>query len=217
MKLELSWALGFKLFTIFYGMGLIGTMLLPSHERTEALKSDQHPILEDDPTPRPANSSATEMATATAEPMTRAVLESIYFDVVGATGQGEQLQVELRAHNTGPDRTVIPGRPKGILRPALFAAVFDEQGRKWSADHIQVGNAASTPGFLPESKLISDVPVTILLTFARMPAIAGVLQIQTILRLEVPLIVGGDDHDLTGQEQPVVLVFSRIPVASPSH
>ena len=216
MKIELSWALGFKLFTILYGMGLIGSMLLPSHERTEEPKGDQHPILED-PAPRPANSSATEIATATAEPMTRAVLESIYFDVIGATGQGEQLQVELRAHNTGPDRTVIPGRPKGILRPALFAAVFDEQGRKWSADHIQVGSAASTPGFLPESKLISDVPATILLTFARMPAIDGVLQIQTILRLEVPLIVGGDDHDLTGQEQPVVLVFSRIPVASPSH
>ena len=216
MKIELSWALGFKLFTILYGMGLIGSMLLPSHERTEEPTGDQHPVLED-PVPQPANSKAAAMPTAASEPMTRAVLESIYFDVVRATGQGEQLQVELQAYNTGPDRSVIPGRPKGILRPALFAAVFDEQGRKWSADHIQVGNAASTPGFLLQTKLISGVPATILLTFARMPAIAGELQIRTISRLEVPMIVGGDEHDLTGQEQPVVLVFSRIPVASPSH
>src|SRR5207245_5527243 len=100
----------------------------------------------------------------------------------------------------GPDRNLTPGRAKGILEPALFATVFDEQGGKWYADRVQIANATSSSGFLPESRLISGIPTSMVLTFARMPAIAGVLQIRTIPRLEVPVVVGIDEPQLaTGQ------------------
>jgi hypothetical protein len=145
--------------------------------------------------------------------MTRAVLDGIYFDVVRAEGQGDHLQIELRVYNTGPDRNVTPGRAKGILEPALFATVFDEQGGKWYADQVQIANVTSTSGYLPESKLVSGVPTSMVLTFARMPAVAGVLQIRTIPRLEIPVIVGIDEPQLTaGQGNAVVLVFRQIPV-----
>lgn len=105
------------------------------------------------------------------------------------------------------------GRAKGILEPALFATVFDEQGGKWYADQVRIANVTSTSGYLPQSKVISGVPTSIVLTFARMPAFAGVLQIRTIPRLEIPVIVGVDEpQPTTGQGQAVVLVFRQIPV-----
>ena len=162
--------------------------------------------------PLPA-SSPTPDVPAASEPMTRAVLDGIYFDVVRATGQGDQLEIEMRAHNTGPDRDITPGRAKGILEPALFATVFDEQGGKWYADQVRIANVTSTCGYLPQSKLISGVSTAMVLTFARMPAIAGLLQIRTIPRLEIPVIVGLDEpQPSTGQRQAVVLVFRQIPV-----
>jgi len=208
MKINLSWALGFKLCTVLYAVGLIGAVLLPSREQppTEAVR-ERHMT---DPL---AASSPTPNVPAASEPMTRAVLDGIYFDVVRATGQGDQLEIEMRAHNTGPDRDIIPGRAKGILEPALFATVFDEQGGKWYADQVRIANLTSTSGFLPQSKLISGVSTAMVLTFARMPAIAGLLQIRTIPRLEIPVIVGLDEpQPSTGQGQAVVLVFRQIPV-----
>ena len=214
MKIEASWALGFKVFTILYGVGLIGALLLPSREPADESARDQRPPVQK-PGPAPTNSPATKMVTASSEPLTRAVLEGIYFDVIRATGQGEQLQVELRAYNTGSDRNIVSGRAKGILRPGLFAAVFDNEGRRWSADQIRIGNIASTPGFLPQIRLISGVPATIVLTFGRMPTIAGVLEAHTISRLELPVVLGGDELDsAAAQEQPTVLVFRQIPVVS---
>lgn len=207
MKINLSWALGFKVCTILYAVGLVGAVLLPTREqpRTEAGR-EQRPMDQPTNSPMPNTPSASE-------PLNRAVLDGIYFDVVRATGQGDQLEIELRAHNTGPDRNVTPGRAKGILEPALFATVFDEQGGKWYADQVRIANVTSTSGYLPQSKLISGVPTSIVLTFARMPAIAGALQIRTIPRLEVPVIVGVDEPQPTnGQGQTVVLVFRQIPV-----
>jgi len=209
---NVSWALGFKVFTILYGVGLIGAILLPSREPADESARGPRPRVET-PGPAPTYSPAAKMVTTSSEPLTRAVLEGIYFDVVRATGQGEQLQVELRAYNTGSDRNIVSGRVKGILRPAVFAAVFDDEGRRWSADQVRIGNTASTPGFLPESRLISGVPVTMVLTFQRIAANAGMLEIRTISRLELPIVVG-NEHDSAGSEQPTVLVFSRIPVVS---
>ena len=91
--------------------------------------------------PLPA-SSPTPNVPAASEPMTRALMDGIYFDVVRATAQGDQLEIEMRAHNTGPDRDITPGRAKGILEPALFATVFDEQGGKWYADQGRIANRA---------------------------------------------------------------------------
>lgn len=209
MKINLSWALGFKLFTILYVVGLIGAVLLPSREQPQTAAEPQHPALSDAP---PSN-SAVANTPAASEPLTRAVLDGIYFDVVRASGQGDQLEVELRAYNTGPDCNITPGRTKGILEPTLFATVFDEQGGKWYADQVRIANVTSRSGYLPQSKLISGVGTAMVLTFARMPAIAGSLQIRTIPRLELPVIVGVDDpQPATGQGQAVVLVFRQIPV-----
>ena len=205
MKINLSWVLGFKLCTVLYAVGLIGAVLLPREQPpTEAVR-ERHMT-----DPLPASSPTLP---ASSEPMTRAVLDGIYFDVVRATGQGDQLEIEMRAHNTGPDRDITPGRAKGILEPALFATVFDEQGGKWYADQVRIANVTSTCGYLPQSKLISGVSTAMVLTFARMPAIAGLLQIRTIPRLEIPVIVGLDEPELsTGPRQAVVLVFRQIPV-----
>ena len=208
MKINPSWVLGFKLCTILYAVGLVGAVLLPSRDQplTESVREER-------PTNLPLVNSPTANVPAASEPMTRAVLDGIYFDVVRATGQGDQLEIEMRAHNTGPDRNITPGRAKGILEPALFATVFDEQGGKWYADQVRIANVTSTSGYLPQSKVISGVPTSIVLTFARMPAIAGVLQIRTIPRLEIPVIVGVDEpQPTTGQGQAVVLVFRQIPV-----
>jgi hypothetical protein len=213
MKINLSWALGFKLFVILFGVGLIGTVLWPSREEgTPSVEREQHPIPPDHSPPAPAGSPVTEVLAASA-PMTRAVLDGIYFDVVRATGQGEQLEIELRAYNTGPDRIIVPGRAKGILEPALFATVFDEQAGKWYADQVRIANVTSTVGFLAPSRLISGVPTAVVLTFAQMPVIAGTLQIRTIPRLEVPVVVGDDEPQPTaGQRPTTVLVFRQISV-----
>jgi len=209
MKVNISWALGFKLFTIAFGVGLVGEVLLPSQE--EPTEGRQHPSTAD-PAPVAEDSPVTQLQLAS-EPLTRAVLDGIYFDVVRAIGQGEQLQVELRAYNTGADRNIVPGRAKGILEPALFATVFDGQGKKWYADQVRIANATSTSGFLPQSMLVSGVPTAIFLIFGRMPVIAGALEIHTIPRLEVPVIVSIDEPQaLTVQEQAVMLVFRHIPV-----
>ena len=209
MKINVSWALGFKLFTILYAIGLIGAVILPSREQAETAVNRRYPSAAD----IPASNSAVASVPSPSEPLTRAVLDGIYFDVVRASGQGDQLEVELRAYNTGPDRNITPGRTKGILEPTLFATVFDEQGGQWSADQVRIANVTSTSGYLPQSKLISGVATTIVLTFARMPAIAGSLQIRTIPRLELPVIVGLDEpQPATGQGQAAVLVFRQIPV-----
>ena len=122
MKIELSWALGFKLFTILYGMGLIGSMLLPSHERTEEPKGDQHPVLED-PVPQAANSKAAAMPTAASEPMTRAVLESIYFDVVQRPDRVSSFKSSCK--RTTPDQTEVsfPVARREFLDP-LFSPLY---------------------------------------------------------------------------------------------
>jgi hypothetical protein len=157
--------------------------------------------------PLPA-SSPTPNVPAASEPMTRALMDGIYFDVVRATAQGDQLEIEMRAHNTGPDRDITPGRAKGILEPALFATARWEVIRR-PGPHRE----SSTSGYLPQSKLISGVSTAMVLTFARMPAIAGLLQIRTIPRLESPVIVGLEEpQPSTGQGQAVVLVFCQIPV-----
>jgi hypothetical protein len=206
MKVNLSWALGFKLCVILYAIGLLGAVLLPSRKQpVETPRPGQ--------TEAPPSNSPEPTAPAVTEPLTRAVLDGIYFDVVRASGQGDQLEIELRLYNTGPDRNIMPGRAKGILDPALFATVFDERGGKWYADQVRIANVTSTSGYLPQSKVISGVPTAMVLTFARMPAIAGALQIRTIPRLEVPVIVGVDGpQPSTGQGQAVVLVFRQIPV-----
>jgi hypothetical protein len=207
MRVNLSWALGFKLCVILYAIGLLGAVLLPSGDQpAEPLRPA--------PTEAPSPSSSPEPNTpAVTGPLTRAVLDGIYFDVVRASGQGDQLEIELRLYNTGPDRNITPGRAKGILEPALFATVFDEQGGKWYADQVRIANVTSTSGYLPQSKVISGVATAMFLTFARMPAIAGAIQIRTIPRLEVPVIVGMDEpQPATGQGQAVVLVFRQIPV-----
>ena len=209
MKINVSWALGFKLFTIFYAIGLIGAVLLPSREQAKTAVNRRYPSNAD----TPASNSAVASVLSPSEPLTRAVLDGIYFDVVRASGQGDQLEIELQAFNTGPDRNITPGRAKGILEPALFATVFDEHGGKWYADQVRIANITSSSGYLPQSKLISGVPTAMILTFARMPAIAGSLQIRTIPRLELPVIVGIDEpQPATGLGQAVVLVFRQIPV-----
>lgn len=209
MKIELSLAFGFKLFTLLFGAGLIGAALVPTHSGRRADEEGQPP----GPTTVAQPSAPASDVTAESGPMTRALMDGIYFDVVQANGQGEQLQIELRVYNTGPDRNLAPGRAKGILEPALFATVFDEQGGKWYADQVQIANVTSTSGFLPESKLVSGVPTAMVLTFARMPAVAGVLQVRTIPRLEVPVIVGIDEpQQTTGRGNAVVLVFRQIQV-----
>jgi hypothetical protein len=208
MRINLSWALGFKVCTLLYAVGLVGAVLLPSRERPQTETEQRR-----GQTDSPSSNSPVPNAHAPSEPMTRAVLDGIYFDVVRATGQGDQLEIEMRAHNTGPDRNITPGRAKGILEPALFATIFDEQGGKWYADQVRIANVTSTSGYLPQSKLISGVPTAMVLTFARMPAIAGALQIRTIPRLEIPIIVGVDEpQPATGQGQAVVLLFRQIPV-----
>jgi hypothetical protein len=209
MKMTLSWALGFKLFTLAYGVGLVGA-IFPSHqsnnETTEPFTGPTDADLKfKEPEPGEVSLGS--------EPLTRAVLDDIYFDIVRAIGQGEQLQVELRAYNTGADRSIVPGRAKGILEPALFATVFDEQGRRWYADQVRIGNATSTSGFLPESKLVAGVPTAMFLTFGKMPSVAGTLQIRTIPRLEVPVIVGPDQSQEHNGDGAVLLVFRRIPVS----
>lgn len=213
MKIDLSWALGFKLFAILFGVGLIGAVLWPSSdEGTPSVEKEQHSVPADHSAPTSTGSPVTEIAAASA-PMTRAVLDGIYFDVVRATGQGEQLEIELRAYNTGPDRTIVPGRAKGILESALFATLFAEQAGKWYADQVRIANVTSTAGFLPPSRLISGVPTAVVLTFARMPAIAGALQIRSIPRLEVPVVLGDDEQQATaGKAQTTVLVFRDVPV-----
>ena len=91
--------------------------------------------------------------------------------------------------------------------------MFDEQGKRWYADQVRIANATSTSGFLPQSMLVSGVPTAIFLIFGRMPVIAGALEIHTIPRLEVPIIVSIDEpQTLTVQEQAVMLVFRHIPV-----
>lgn len=210
MKITLSWALGFKLFTLAYGVGLVGA-LFPSHQPNNGTTEPSTGPTDADfmfKEPGPSEVSLDS------EPLTRAVLDDIYFDIVRAIGQGEQLQVELRAYNTGSDRSIVPGRAKGILEPALFATVFDEQGRRWYADQVRIGNATSTSGFLPESKLVAGIPTAMFLTFGKMPSVAGTLQIHTIPRLEVPVIVGPDQSQhQNGEDGAVLLVFRRIPVS----
>jgi hypothetical protein len=209
MRIELSLAFAFKLFVLLFAVGLIGAALSPARPGKVA-DDDRRP-----PGPTNAQSPTAPASNVAVEtgPMTRAVLEGIYFDVVRANGQGDHLQIELRVFNTGPDRKITPGRAKGILEPALFATVFDEQGRKWYADQVQIANVTSTSGYLPETKLVSGVPTSMLLTFARMPAIAGVLQIRTIPQLEVPVIVAVDEpQSAAGQGNAVMLVFRQIPV-----
>lgn len=207
MKIELSLALAFKLSVLLFAVGLIGAVLVPP--RSEARKDENRQP------PAPTNVAPPSAPDASAEsgPMTRALLDGIYFDVVRANGQGDQLQIELRVYNTGPDCNLTPGRAKGILEPALFATVFDEQGQKWYADQVRIANVTSTSGYLPESKLVTGVPTSIVLTFARMPAMSGVLQIRTIPRLEVPVIVAIDEpQQATSRGNAVVLVFRQIPV-----
>ena len=211
MKFELSLAFAYKLFVLLFAAGLIGAVLAPGHSGMRADEGRQPPA--------PASTSVAPPSTKApavspeSGPMTRALMDGIYFDLVRADGQGEQLQIELSVHNTGPDRNIAPGRAKGILEPPLFATVFDEQGGKWYADQVQIANVTSSSGYLPESKLVSGVPTSMVLTFAKMPAIAGVLQIRTIPRLEVPVIVEIDDPQHgTGQGNAVVLVFRQIPV-----
>jgi hypothetical protein len=211
MKIELSLAFAYKLCVLLFAAGMIGAVLTPRHSGMRADEDRQPPA---PPSTNVAPGSANALAMSPESgPMTRVLMDGIYFDVVRANGQGEQLQIELSIYNTGPDRNITPGRAKGILEPPLFATVFDEQGGKWYADQVQIANVSSTAGYLPESKLISGVPTSMVLTFARMPAIAGVLQIRTIPRLEVPVIVTIDDPQQgTSQGSAVVLVFRQIPV-----
>jgi len=100
-------------------------------------------------------------------PLTRAVLDGIYFDVIRASGQGDQLQIELRAHNTRePTANVAPGRAKGIRSPALFAKVFNEQGGNSYADQLRIANVTSNKGYLPQTMLVTGVPTSMVLTRA---------------------------------------------------
>ena len=209
MKIELSLALAFKMFVLLFAAGLISATF-SSARSGKVADDDQRP-----PAPTNGQSRTAPAPNVAVEsgPMTRAVLDGIYFDVVRAEGQGDHLQIELRVYNTGPDRSITPGRAKGILEPALFATVFDEQGRKWYADQVQLANVTSISGYLPESKVVSGVPTSMVLTFARMPAVAGVLQIRTIPQLEVPVIVVVDEpQSAAGQGNAVMLVFRQIPV-----
>jgi hypothetical protein len=209
MKLDLSLAFGFKLFTVLFATGLIGAVLAPARSEGHA---NADPPTSNGPSGSYPNPPASDPP-ADSGPMTRAVLDGIYFDIVRASGQGEQLQIDLRAYNTGPDRNVTPGRAKGILEPALFATVFDQQGQRWYADQVQIANVTSTSGYLPESKIVSGIPTSIVLTFGRMPAVAGILQIRTIPRLEVPIVIGtGEPHQASGPGSTALLVFRNIPV-----
>ena len=208
MKLDVSLAFGFKLFTVLFAAGAIGAVLAPAHSERP---TEEAPISSEPTGPSPE--APTSALPADSGPMTRAVLDGIYFDVVRASGQGEQLQIELRVYNTGPDRNVTPGRAKGILEPALFATVFDEQGQRWYADQVQIANVTSTSGYLPESKVVSGVPTSMLLTFGRMSTVGGVLQIRTIRRLEVPVVIAvGEPQQVSGPGNAAVLVFRQIPV-----
>lgn len=209
MKLDRSLAFGFKLFTVLFAVGLIGVILAPAQPDGHA---DEEPSTSRERGGSYPNTPASELP-ADSGPMTRAVLDGIYFDVVRASGQGEQLQVELRVYNTGPDRNLTPGRAKGILEPALFATVFDEQAQKWYADQVQIANVTTTSGYLPESKVVSGIPTSMVMTFGRMPATSGVLQIRTIPRLEVPVVIGiGEPQQISGPGSTAVLVFRNIPI-----
>ena len=118
MKINVSWALGFKLCTVLYAVGLIGAVLLPSHEQppTEAVR-ERHMT---DPLPA---SSPTPNVPAASEPMTRAVLDGIYFDVVRATGK--ETNWRSRCARTIQDRTgmSLSDAPRASLN-RLFSPPF---------------------------------------------------------------------------------------------
>ena len=209
MMLKLSWALGFKVFTLLYLVGMVGAMLRPSSVQPSS--GIEHPGPDQKSQGASPNPPTKPESTG---PLTRAMFDQIYFDVVRASGQGEELQIELRALNTGSDRNIVPGRAKGMLEPLLFATVFDEQGEKRYADQVRIANLISTSGYLPQMKLIVGVPTAIVCTFHRMPTVAGMMRMRTIPRLEVPVVVGGDQESFASQEQGqvTVLVFADIPV-----
>lgn len=207
--MRLSLAVGFKVFTILFGIGLVGALLAPSPREAPPEASS---VAAASTTATPTMTSAEVVAVT--GPLTRAILNGIYFDVIRAVGQGDQLQIELRAYNTGVDRDIAPGRVSGVLQPALFATVFDEQGGKWHADQVRIANVTSTQGYLPQSKLVTGIPTSMVLRFERMPAVAGSIQLRTIPRLEVPIVVCIDEPNasdaLVGEA--AMLVFRQIPV-----
>lgn len=208
--MRLSLEVGFKVFTILFGVGLVGALLAPW--RGDEVSRESSSVAAASTAAAPAL-TPTEVAAVTG-PLTRAVLDGMYFDVIRAVGQGDQLQIELRVYNTGVDRDMAPGRVSSILQPALFATVFDEQGAKWHADQVRIANVTSTQGYLPQSKIVTGVPTAMVLRFGRMPAIAGSIQLRTIPRLELPIVVALDEPSASNVPvgEAAVLVFRQIPV-----